>query len=262
MLRTFSDLTRMSIGATEGEIGSVKDAYFDDHEWTLRYLVVATGSWLTGAQVLLTPLALRGVDWSNARLDVNLTREQIRNAPGIETDKPVSRQHEIAYYDHYGYPYYWSGPFMWGPVAFPAGAGAPTGGPDVTLGQTQRRERAREKGDPNLRSANEVSGYHIEANDGAIGHVEDYLFDDVDWSLRYFIVDTRNWLPGRKVLISTDWVDRVSWDDRKAYVALLRDEVRNSPEYDRSMFTEAEEEELYRHYGRTPLRTPVQAQIR
>lgn len=243
MLQTLSGLKRMSIGATDGEIGHVRDAYFDDHEWTLRYLVVKPGSWLTGRRVLISPWATRDVNWQAQRVDVALTREQVRNSPDMDADKPVSRQYETAHSDYYGYPYYWMGPFAWGPLPLPK-LGA-TADPAQQAGR-----RDTEKGDPNLRSANEVDGYHIEAVDGAIGHVDDFIFDDESWSLRYFIVDTRDWLPGRHVLISTDWVERVSWGERKAYVALTRDEVRNSPEYDAKSFTEAAEDALHKHYGR------------
>jgi hypothetical protein len=135
------------------------------------------------------------------------------------------------------------GPYTWGGVMIPREAAQMR-----SIGQAAQRETA--KGDPNLRSANEVAGYHIEAVDGTIGHVDDFIFDDETWELRYFVVDTRNWLPGRHVLISTDWIDNVSWEDRKAFVALTRDEVRNSPEYDPVSFTEAAEGELYHHYHR------------
>jgi hypothetical protein len=224
MLRAFAGLTKMSIGAADGEIGAIKDAYFDDREWALRYIVVATGGWLTGARVLVTPHAIRGVDWSASRVDVTLTREQVRRAPSMDADKPVSRQNEIAYFDYYGHPYYWSGPFMWGEAPLPLRTGATS----ANAGKAHARRDESRQGDPNLRSTNEVSGYHIEATDGGVGHVEDFLFDDEDWSLRYFIVDTRNWLPGRKVLISTDWIERVSWEARKVYVAMPRRGARES----------------------------------
>lgn len=245
MLQTLSGLKHLSIGATDGDIGHVQDAYFDDHEWTLRYLVVRAGSWLTGRAVLISPWAIRHVNWQAKRVEVALTREQVRNSPDVDADKPVSRQYETTYSDYYGYPYYWMGPFAWGPLPLPHEEGVTA---DLTQ-QALRRET--ENRDPNLRSANEVDRYHIEAVDGSIGHVDDFIFDDNSWGLRYFVVDTRNWLPGRHVLISTDWVERVSWEDRKAYVALTRDEVRNSPEYDAASFTETEEDALYRHYGRS-----------
>lgn len=259
MLQTVADLKRMSIGALDGEIGHVKDAYFDDCEWTLRYLVVNPGTWLNRRWVLITPWSIRAVDWDAQQVHIPLTREQVRGSPDIDTDKPVARQHEVAYFDYYGYPHYWTGPFSWGPVPFPTDTVDPASDAGSAVGRAQR---SRERGDPHLRSANEVSGYQVEAADGSIGHVDDFLFDDRSWSLRYFVVDTRNWLPGHHVLISTDWVERVSWEGRKVHVSLTREEVRSSPEYDRESFTETAEYALYRHYGRPLERPTVRAQIR
>jgi hypothetical protein len=195
--------------------------------------------------VLISPWSIRDVDWREQRVNVALTRDQVRNSPSIDTDQPVSRQHETAYFDYYGYPYYWAGPFAWGPVPFPREVAAT----DAAL---QGERRSDDKGDPNLRSASEVDGYHIEAVDGSIGHIDDFIFNDETWSLRYFVVDTRNWLPGRHVLISTDWVDRVSWEQRKAYVALTREEVRSSPEYDPASFTPEEADVLDERYRQRP----------
>jgi hypothetical protein len=244
-------------------MGSIEDAYFDDAEWALRYLVVTTGSWLSGRSVLITPDAIRGVEWDGGRVDLNLTREQVRNAPDVETDRPISRQYEIAYYDHYGYPYYWTNQSAWDPAGFSGVASAPAG---VTASQrraaTQERDVSLSRGDPHLRSAKEVVGYDIQAADGSIGHVKDLLFDDESWMLRFFIVDTKNWLPGRKVLISTDWIERVDWVNRSVEVTMTRDEVRNSPEYDPPHLSERDEEMLYEHYGRTRPHRFTRVQIR
>src|SRR5512138_2129422 len=260
MLRAFSDLKSLSLGAIDGDIGTVKDAYFDDRHWTLRYLVATTGSWLSGRTVLLVPQAIRGVGWERKRVDVDLTCEQVRDAPGIEFDKPVSRQQEASYFDYFGYPYYWSGP-TWG------GLGA-TGGAEIAAAQlaqraeaASRKERDEDKGDPHLRSAEEVHGYTIKAQDGELGSVKDFLFEDTNWSLRYFVLDTRKWLPGRKVLISTDWIENVSWESRAVEVAMLREEVRASPEYDPNDLRPEQEESLHRHYGREAQR-PTRVQIR
>jgi uncharacterized protein YrrD len=245
MLRTVDALKGMVIGAIDGEIGHLRDVYFDDHDWTLRYLVVDTGGWLSGRKVLITPRSVRGVRPDEKRIDVLLSRDQVRRSPDIDTAKPVSRQHEISLFDYYGYPYYWAGPFLWGPEPFAAG--------QVDAAEAVGREmRRREQYDPHLRSVNEVAGYHLEATDGQIGHIEDFLFDEQTWSIRYLTIDTRNWLPGKHVLVSSEWVERVSWDERKVYVNLTRDTVRAGPEYDReAILTASDEDRLYQHYGRS-----------
>lgn len=260
MLRAFSDLKSLALGAVDGEIGTVKDAYFDDRHWTLRYLVAKTGSWLSGRTVLLVPDAIRGVNWDVQRVDVDLTREQLRNAPSIDFDKPVSHQQEAAYRDYFGYPYYWAGP-MWGGLGATAEVNIAAAEMTRRADAQARSEGDKDQGDPHLRSANEVHGYAIEAQDGEIGSVKDFIFEDADWSLRYFVLDTGRWLPGRKVLISTDWIERVSWGQRTVEVAMLLDEVRASPEYDPSELSPEKEATLYRHYKRTP-NERVRMQIR
>jgi hypothetical protein len=108
-----------------------------------------------------------------------------------------------------------------------------------------------ELGDSRLRSARDVMGYYIEATDGDIGHVDDFLIDDSEWAIRYMIVDTRNWWPGKKVLISPEWISQVSWPDSRVYVDLTREGVKTAPEYDPSRPVEREyETRLYRHHDR------------
>lgn len=107
MLRNLSALEGFPIRALDGEIGRAIDTYFEDYTWTVRYLVVDTGKWLPGRKVLVSPFAVRGIGWTPRHLDVGLTREHVKGSPDIDTDKPVSRQHETAYFDYYGYPYYW-----------------------------------------------------------------------------------------------------------------------------------------------------------
>jgi hypothetical protein len=72
--------------------------------------------------------------------------------------------------------------------------------------------------DSHLRSTKAVTGYHIEALDGELGHVDGFIVDDESWAIRYMEVATRNWWPGKKVLVSPAWIDRMSWEDSKVYV--------------------------------------------
>ena len=249
MLRTLNDLKHMAIGASDGPIGKVHDAYFDDDRWTVRYLVVDTSGWL-GRRVLITPLSIDHVDWDAQRVDVRMTRDQVRNSPDVDTDKPVSRQHEMVFLNYYGLPHYWGGPLLWGPTASPLGLGEVRSDPLHTGHRVQSvEELSDDHNDPHLRSCAAVSGYHIQATDGGIGHVDDYLFDDDTWSIRYLIIDTRNWLPGKRVVISSEWVDRVSWNERKAYIAMSRQSIRDAPEYDRDLTIrdDTEIERLHTH---------------
>lgn len=246
MLRALKTLEDMSIEATDGDIGRIKDAYFDDHLWTVRYMVVDTGGWLSGRQVLISPLAVSAVSWDQREIEVNLTRDQVQRSPGIDTDKPVARQHEAEYFDYYGYPYYWSGSLRWGALAFPPPL-ALEAERRAVVKATQPDTDERDRADPHLRSLREVVGYHIQAIDDSIGHVEDFVYDERDWSLCFLVVDTRNWLPGRHVLVGVERVEKVDWAERKIHVGLTRGAVRESPHWDPAHTLEAERTLLAQH---------------
>ncbi len=192
MQYSVKDLKGNAIGATDGDIGKLDDFYFDDESWTIRYLVAETGNWLLNRKVLVSPFAIGKADLARERLNVTLTKKQVEESPSIDTDKPVSRQHEAYYHDYYGYPYYWNGPYLWGPTYYPQLQVA------VQKRIEEQRAKREKAGDLHLRSINNVTGYHIEATDGAIGHVEDFIIDDETWEIRYLVVDTQNWWPGRR----------------------------------------------------------------
>jgi sporulation protein YlmC with PRC-barrel domain len=250
MLRGISSLKGLPVVAIDGEIGSVYDVYFDAKHWTVRYFVVDTGTWLSSHRVLISPMSLGNrADVSADRLNVGLAKAQIEQAPSWDTDKPVSRQHEIAYSRYYDYPYYWTGPARWGVDWDPVAGIAPVPRPDP--GEEEVLARERESADVHLHSARDVIGHHVHAADGDVGHVEDFLVDEGTWAIRYVVVDTANWLPGRKVVIAPAWIKDVSWDDSRVHVDLLRREVETSPEYDPSAPLErALESRLYEHYRR------------
>lgn len=247
MLTNAAFLKGLAIHAKDGELGKVEEFYFDDETWTIRYLVVKTGGWLSGRQVLISPISVVHVDWEKKRVDVALTKQQVENSPNIDTRQPVSRQHEADFSAYYGYNYYWGGPYMWGTVFYPA---------DLLRKSSAEiaKEKARkESADSHLRSSSAVTGYHVEATDGEIGHVDGFVVDDELWAIRYLEVATRNWLPGKKVLVSPAWIDRVSWLDSKVRAALPREKIESAPEYLLSRpLTRDYEELLYTHYGHPP----------
>lgn len=227
MLRSVQEMFGYSILATDGDIGQAYNFYFDDRFWNVRYLVAETGGWLNSRRVLISPVALGQPDWSYRTFPVNLSRQQIQESPGIDADMPVSRQREIAMNSYYGWPAYWS---------FPAEPGSLA---------------ADSAGDPNLRSVREAIGYRIQASDGEIGHVDDLIVDDQGWVLRYVVIGTLNWLPGKKVLLAPEWVERVSWAEGALAVNLSREMIATSPEYGPSPWvTHLLEIEIYRHYDR------------
>jgi len=248
MLRSVQEWKEYAIQATDGDIGHVDQFFFDDEQWTIRYLVVDTGGWLSGRRVLISPIALGQTDWSEHRLPVKLTRQQVENSPDIDTDQPVSRQQEIGYYQYYGWPAYWGGPYLWGPAMYPGLPAVPLPGEPAAeppRGSKELRE------DPHLRSTAEVIGYRIHARDGEIGHVEDFIVDDRSWAIRYIVVDTGSWWPGKKVLLPPQWIGRVSWVDATVEVDLDRDTIKNGPEWDPDTPIRRDyEERLYGYYRR------------
>ena len=246
MLSKAKTLEGYKLNSLDGEIGKVKDFYFDDRHWTIRYLVAETGTWLADKQVLISPYALIAVNKEERNIAIDLTKKQIEASPPLDSDKPVSRQFEEAYYGHYLYPTYWGGPYSWG--AYPY---------FVHNRETREPEQWREPAQPgkawdhHLRSTYGVSGHHIQALDGEIGHVKDFIIDDETWAIRYLVIDTHNWWPGKKVLVSPQWIERVSWGERKVFVNLSRETIEQSPGYtDESLLTRDYEIGLHGHYGR------------
>jgi hypothetical protein len=258
MLRCASDAIGFAIEAADGSIGSVDDFLFDDEAWTVRWVVVDTGTWLSGRRVLLPPAALRRAADDPRVYATVLTKQEVKDSPDTATDRPVSRQMESSLYGHYGLNPYWGPGTAFAAAIPPAGIGAAVlpGGAlhaPANAAGTKPGGVAEPAGDPHLRSVGEVTGYYVAASDGDIGHVEDFLVDDDGWALRYMIVDTKNWWPGKKVLVAPQWIDAVSWTDRHVRVRLTRDGVRNSPEFDPSRTVDrAYEARLHGHYGITP----------
>ena len=251
MLRSFKDLRGFTIGASDGDIGTVKEFFFDDESFTVRYVVVDTGSWLAERKVLLSPIAFRAMDWEHKRITAALTRAQVEKSPDIDTHEPVSRQHETEYYGYYEYTPYWEGSYLWGAYPYPYV------GPGVALSAAElKRERrwtreAKSRDNPHLRSSRAVSEYYIKASDGDIGHVVDFLVDDRSWAIRYMIADTSNWWAGKKVLVAPTWIQRVDWDRSTVHVAITRAQIKDSPEYDSTRPVErAYETHLHGHYGK------------
>lgn len=226
MLRSLKQLYGDKLGASDGDIGHVKDFYFDDQSWVVRYLIVDTGSWLPGRQVLITPHSCGRLQHTGKALLVNLRREQIEHSPSIEEHKPVSRQFEAEYYGYFGWPYYWQGEELWGLNGFPVLE--PPINP-ATRKLSPASNPKRESDDPHLRSTQAVKGYEIQARDGTAGHVSDFMMDDHSWAIGQLVVKTGHRLTGKDVVISTGQVERISYEDASVFVNLTQEAVEQSP---------------------------------
>ena len=260
MLRDVKGLEGYAITAADSAIGHVKDFYFDDEQWVIRYLVVEAGSWLASRMVLISPISVGVPEWTRRQLPVRISREQVEKSPGIDTHKPVSRQHEMDYQMHYGYPAYWGGGGLWGEGLYPSsllpgyddlGSTSAAAGAPAERVHEKREEVRRHDDDPHLRSCQAVTGYHIRATDGEIGHVEGMLVDDSTWAILYLVVNTSNWWLGHKVLIAPAWIQDVSWFESTVSIKVSRQAVKDAPPYDPNQPLDHEQEmRLYRHYGR------------
>ncbi len=228
MLRRAKDLLGLAIRAKDGELGKVQDFYFDDQTWAIRYLVVDVGSWLFGRRVLVAASVMGTPEGEAKVIPVQLTKDQVEHSPDVDLDKPVERQHEIELSSYYGWPMYWSGdPMLYGM----------TGGMDaLSIAEQQAVENANaapdKQGDLNLHSIDKVTGYTVQATDGDIGYVSDFILDEVAWAIRYMLFNTHDWLPGKRVLIAPALVEQLDWAEARVHVKTTRESIKASPEYD------------------------------
>ncbi|ASJ72261.1 PRC-barrel domain-containing protein [Granulosicoccus antarcticus] len=258
MLISAKEMEGYSVGANDGDIGHVKDFYLDDEQWVIRYLVVDTGGWLSGRRVLVSPIAAGTPNREQRLLPVSLTRDQLSKSPDIDTEKPVSRQHEITFSAYYAYPYYWSGDGYWGGgmdpgLMMPSYAGFHRSPTEIAKKQheiEQAESDQHEHDDPHLRSCNALIGYHIHASDGDIGHVAGMLIDEQTWAVRYLIVDTSNWWLGHQVLIAPQWFGAVNWFDKTTAVSMTRQAIKDAPAYkSQAKMSREAEDRLLNYYG-------------
>jgi hypothetical protein len=238
------------VEGADGEVGTIKDVFFSSDSWHVRYLVVDTGRWLPGRRVVLAPHAIDRTDWPSQSVFVLQTRKQIEDSPSVLEHEPVSRQKEAELAKHYQWPIYWGETEPLGPdpvVRMPPVEAESEPSQSTNTDQATSSQTI----DSDLRSAKEVIGNHVEATDGEIGYVQDFIVDDDFWTIRYLVIDTHRWLPYGSVLVSPDWATEVSWDQKKVRVDLTREQVKNSPEFNPYEPVNREyEEHLYNYYGR------------
>ncbi|MFT3781469.1 MAG: PRC-barrel domain-containing protein [Nibricoccus sp.] len=224
MLKTLESIRNCTLSAKDGEIGKVRNVFFDDEHWTVRYLVVNTTGWLFGRDVLIMPRSVGSMDHIQHTIHVDLTRQQIKDSPAVDTARPLTLNQELQYHQYFGWPIYWSG----------LGAEIPASPiPAIPEPQFPRQEDVgNSERESNLRSALDLEGYGIEALDGELGHVKELLISPDSWRIPYLVLATRNWWPGKTVVVPTHVFHNVDWVGRCLSVALTRDEIREAPAYD------------------------------
>jgi uncharacterized protein YrrD len=224
MLHSANQIRGATIAAVDGEIGTVEDFYYEEDQWTVRYIVVDTGSWLNSRRVLISPMSVKG-PWDMHAIPVSLTRQQVQASPEIDLAGPFLRDSESHVLGHYGYPHYWGSSGVWGVFDTPAALVA------YEI-QPSRGDAGIDVQAPSVRSTRDVTGYHLLANDGEIGHVDDFLIDEDTWRIRYLLVDTSNWIGGKSVVISPHSLKGLNTETGTLQVDLSRDEIRQSPRFD------------------------------
>lgn len=251
MLRSIKSLLSFTISATDGDIGKVEEFYFDDTTWIIRYMIVKTGGWLTGKEVLISPLAILKPDWEKKVIPVNLTMDQVRNSPDIDTDKPISRQEEDKLFGYYAWQSYYNDGLLYGDGMGIMGTIpiAPLAIENTELEDMNKEPEIK----THLRSTHEVSGYIIHATDGEIGEISDFILDKQTWKINFIVVKTGNLLSEKKVLISPSWIKEVHWNMQEVVVNVSVDAVKSSPVYDASTAIDSDYRQgLNDHYGFPP----------
>jgi len=232
MLVSLKELSGSTVKATDGDVGQIKDVYFDDRSWVIRFLVLDTHPWLPLSQkVLISPIALGEFSSQDDTLSVSFNKDAIKDCPKIEEHETVSREFEKAYHDYFGYGYYWTGEGAWGEYAYPTALFHGTILPiDNTNEGTVENDNLEQTN--HLRSANEVEHYDVDAVDGKKGYIKDFIWDTYTWSLRYLVIDTRDWLPGgKKVLISPDQFETLNWGSKTVTCNINLAQIKACPEY-------------------------------
>jgi hypothetical protein len=247
MLRSTEQLHGFTALATDGETGRVEAFLFDTATWLVRYLVARTGSLLMGRLVLITPGALGAIDSVGRTLAVALTCAQVEHAPEVDAERPDAPPQGIGLARYYGQSAMWGAPGVYSAGTYPEALGGAAPSPmEEPLPPADT-----EAGAPGLRNTRLAVHTHVSALDGELGHVADFVVDDAAWVIRYVVVDTGTWRPGRQALIAPEWIRNAGWSGGSVPVDLACAAVRQGPEYDPSRALSREDEEaLYRHHGR------------
>jgi len=248
MLRSIHSIIGSTISATDGEIGKVKDFYFDDETLKVKYLAVETGNWLLSRQVLISPVALSNTDWNSKTFPVNLTKEQIKHSPDIDAEKPVSIQQEEELHNHYAWPFDQESGVGFMTTGMVGGVVAPGIPFDEQISEEIHKTERHTKGNRHLRSYKQVTNYTVHATDGDLGEVYDMLVDTDAWTIQFIAIETGTWYSGKKIVTSARNVNKIEWESSSVYVNQTKDSLKNSLEFDNSQGITEELERKLQNY--------------
>lgn len=234
-LYKLKNISGFKLHAIDGEIGHLVEILFDDQTWTIRYFVVSTSNWFSNEKVLVSPTFVNEVDEENKQLIINLSLEEIKNCPPLDSEKPVSMHYEEQYYRYFNWEPYWTNSPFFNVQPYLD---------EDYLDSDEQPEH------PHLRSSNEISSYVIHASDGDIGEAKDFIIQEPEWLITYLEIDTHRWIPGKHVLISPNWVEDIDWKKQQVDINLSCKMIDTAPEYDPTIpITLGDEQNLYLHYS-------------
>ncbi|MFP4467174.1 MAG: PRC-barrel domain-containing protein [Candidatus Goldiibacteriota bacterium] len=241
MLKLLTDINGYKLKSANEDCGTVKDSLFDDLLWFIRYFVVDTGEFLKKKEVIVSPAAVKyPIDGEKKIMETLLSKTLIEASPDINEKMPVSRAKEKDIVSYFQWPIYWNPGTFGGPAA-----------PLPEAEQTERGPAEKAKPEPGLRSAGEVKGYKIKAEDGGIGHIDDFIYEDETWEIKYAVIATKNILPGKKVIVDVMWLQDIIWEEKTVIVDLPKELIEKSPPFDPNQPVNREYEiRLYDYYGR------------
>lgn len=223
MVRSGNKLTGFSVHAKDGEIGRIYDFIFDEFLWTIRYAEIDIGRWVPGKVVLLSTQVLGPSALST--IDTKLTIKQITNCPTIDPQEIPSRKYEEELHNYFSWVYYWA----------------------------EQREVSQYRISCKLQSVFSLIGFKLQAIDGEIGHLDDVLIDDLEWKIRYLVIDTGTWFSGKKVLVSPLWDGRVDDNSHILKIDVSMEKIKSAPPFDYSIpLTNEYEVILHQHYHKKP----------
>lgn len=252
MLRKFSNLKGLKVEGKDDELGKIKDFYFDQDYFILRYLVVDTGSWLKSRKTLISTAALENIDYQTKKLRVNLNTEALKDAPSLKKNKPVSQIKEQNLAEYFNWPMYWVPPYSNSPGVSTDNVMRGKIPSFNNLTEEEKEIKSREQ-ESNLRSFDEIKGYHIKAKDKEFGNLEDLFVDEENWLIRYLLIDTCNFLPCKNVLLSPEWIKNINWREKNISIDKTKEQIKNAPEYKEEkteyLVHRDYEKDLYDHYN-------------
>jgi len=193
-----------SVDASDGRLGNIIDFLFDDQRWHVGHLVLNAGRWLRRRRVTLPYDTIVMKDWSDRHVFIEgLTRQQIRISPATETRVPISLHESLAEVTIMDW--------------------------DTYLVNTTFTDHPWQiSDDPHIHNTRDVVGYHVQGSDGPIGYVSDFVINDESWSVSDLVVNMRNWLPGRQILIPTAHIEEVRGANRSMRISLSRKSIRET----------------------------------